>query len=120
MKTNLALPQPSQKQPPKKSVPVVARRAETGEHLQDLADLFKHLSDPHRLQLLLLLEQGEHSVCALAALLGVTVSAVSHQLQTLRHARLVAFRREGKVCHYRLIDDHVQQLVNLGQEHVRE
>jgi len=93
---------------------------ENHAHLQELADLFKHLSDPHRLQLLLLLEQGEHSVCALAGLLGVSVSAVSHQLQTLRHARLVAFRREGKVCQYRLIDDHVRQLVNLGREHVKE
>jgi DNA-binding transcriptional ArsR family regulator len=70
--------------------------------------------------LLLLLEQGEHSVCELAGMLGVTVSAVSHQLQTLRRARLVAFRREGKLCHYRLIDNHVHQLVSLGREHVSE
>lgn len=105
----------------------VSKRKKTGtprpksrEHLQSLADLFKHLSDPRRLQLLLLLEQKEHTVCGLAAQLGVTVSAVSHQLQTLRQARLVAFRREGKECFYRLIDGHVHALVSLGSEHVRE
>jgi ArsR family transcriptional regulator, lead/cadmium/zinc/bismuth-responsive transcriptional repressor len=111
MKTTAPRPAPAVKKPP---------RPENRERLQALADLFKHLSDPRRLQLLLWLEQGEHSVCDLALRLGVTVSAVSHQLQTLRRARLVAFRRAGKICFYRLIDAHVHQLVKLGREHVRE
>ena len=88
--------------------------------LEMLADLFKHLSDPRRLQLLLLLAQEEHPVGELAGLLGVTPSAVSHQLQNLRRARLVAHRREGKTVFYRLIDDHVRQLVEVGHEHVVE
>jgi ArsR family transcriptional regulator len=90
------------------------------ETLQDLADLFKHLSDPRRLQLLLTLAEREPSVGQLAEILGVTSSAVSHQLQTLRRARLVAHRREGKTVYYRLIDDHVHQLVGVGLEHVTE
>jgi DNA-binding transcriptional ArsR family regulator len=115
-----AAARPTQNRSGKKPAHDRVRRPETRERLQTLADLFKHLSDPRRLQLLLLLEQGEHSVCDLAGRLGVTVSAVSHQLQTLRRARLVAFRRAGKVCFYRLIDAHVQSLINLGREHVRE
>ena len=90
------------------------------ETLELLADLFKHLSDPRRLQLLLTLAQKEHSVGELAQVLGVTPSAVSHQLQTLRLARLVANRRDGKTVFYRLIDDHVHRLVELGKEHVSE
>jgi ArsR family transcriptional regulator, lead/cadmium/zinc/bismuth-responsive transcriptional repressor len=97
-----------------------SRRPITAARLQALADLFQHLSDPRRLQLLLILARGEHGVCDLAEHLGVTPSAVSHQLQTLRHARLVAFRRQGKTCFYRLIDGHIEQLVSLGREHVSE
>lgn len=88
--------------------------------LQSLADLFQHLSDPRRLQLLLILAHGEHAVGELADHLGVTLSAVSHQLSTLRRARLVAYRREGKTCFYRLNDAHVSALVRLGREHVQE
>jgi ArsR family transcriptional regulator, lead/cadmium/zinc/bismuth-responsive transcriptional repressor len=99
---------------------VKSSQAREAEILQSLADLFHHLSDPRRLQLLLILAKGEHAVSDLAAHLGVTVSAVSHQLQTLRQARLVAYRREGKNCYYHLIDDHVRQLVRLGRIHVQE
>ncbi len=100
--------------------PKSVRRPPQDGRLQALADLFQHLSDPRRLQLLLLLAHGEHAVGDLAAHLGVTSSAVSHQLQTLRRARLVAYRRDGKTCYYRLSDDHVEQLVRLGREHVAE
>ncbi len=85
-----------------------------------LAELFHHLSDPCRLKLLLILSQGEHAVGTLAAHLGVTSSAISHQLKTLRQARLVAFRREGQTLYYRLDDNHVKQLVDMGREHVME
>lgn len=85
-----------------------------------LADLFDHLGDPSRLKLLLLLGEREHAVSELARRLGLTISAVSHQLQTLRRARLVSQRRDGKSILYRLNDDHVGQLIRLGQEHVLE
>jgi len=88
--------------------------------LPKLADLFHHLSDPRRLQLLLLLARREHAVSELAGLLRVTPSAVSHQLQTLRQARLVAKRREGKTAYYHLDDDHVRLLVEMAREHVLE
>jgi len=88
--------------------------------LQALADLFKHLSDPHRLQLLFLLAENELSVGELATQLNISLSAVSHQLRQLRSARLVARRRIGKSVYYRLIDDHIRQLVVVGEEHVNE
>jgi len=93
---------------------------ESADLLQALADLFHHLSDPRRLQLLLYLSRGEHSVGELAGHLGVTVSAVSHQLQTLKRARLAACRRDGKTIYYRLNDDHVKDLIKLGREHATE
>jgi ArsR family transcriptional regulator len=88
--------------------------------LEPLADLFYHLSDPHRLQLLLAMSSREYSVGELALHVKVTVSAVSHQLQILKRARLVSCRRDGKTIYYQLADDHVRQLVHIGCEHVQE
>jgi DNA-binding transcriptional ArsR family regulator len=82
--------------------------------------LFKAMGDSTRLRIMRALEEGEMCVCDLAAYLGVTESAVSHQLRLLRQLRLVANRREGPVLYYRLDDQHVGQLVRLALEHVRE
>lgn len=97
-----------------------ARTRWNQDRLDGLADLFQHFSDPRRLRLLLLLAGREHSVGELAASLAVTVSAVSHQLRALRRARLVAYRRDGKTCWYRLLDDHVEKLIRVGAEHLAE
>ena len=59
-------------------------------------------------------------VCDLAALLGVTQSAVSHQLRLLKTLRLVKFRREGKVVYYSLDDDHIKHIFNEGLDHISE
>jgi len=91
-------------------------RVETGA----LAELFHQVSDPTRLHLLLELLDGERCVCDLASGASVSVSAVSHQLRSLRTARLVVGRREGRHIFYRLADDHVAVLVTAGLEHVRE
>jgi DNA-binding transcriptional ArsR family regulator len=85
-----------------------------------LADLFKALGDRSRLQILWALTQRELCVCDLAATLGASESAVSHQLRLLRSLRLVANRREGVVLYYRLADEHVARLIQLALEHVRE
>ena len=85
-----------------------------------LAQLFKVMGDGTRLRIMRALEGGEMCVCDLAALLGVTESAVSHQLRLLRQLRMVANRREGPVLYYRLDDQHVGQLIQLALEHVRE
>ena len=85
-----------------------------------LAQLFKAMGDCSRLRILQALEAGEMCVCDLAMYLGVSESAVSHQLRLLRQLRLVANRREGPVLYYRLADQHVSQLICLALEHVRE
>ena len=85
-----------------------------------LAQLCKALGDPTRLRMIWALDQGEMCVCDLAAFLGVTESAVSHQLRLLRQLNLVTNRRKGPILYYRLDDDHVGQLVHLALEHIRE
>ena len=76
--------------------------------------------DGTRLQLLHALEQSELCVCDLAALLGMSKSAVSHQLKALRLAKLVKFRREGQIVYYSLADDHVKEIMDKGFEHLYE
>lgn len=85
-----------------------------------LATLFKLFGDSTRIRILHALEQHELCVCDLAALLGVTKSAVSHQLKSLRLARLVTYRKEGQNVYYSLADDHVKRILDLGYEHILE
>lgn len=85
-----------------------------------LATLFKMFGDSTRVQILHALEQHELCVCDLAALLGVTKSAISHQLKSLRLARLVTYRREGQNVYYSLADEHVKKILDMGFEHISE
>jgi len=87
---------------------------------QQLAALFKAMGDPNRLKILWALDQEEMCVCDLAFFLGVSESAVSHQLRQLRQLQLVSNRRDGPVLYYRLNDNHVSLLVHLALEHLRE
>lgn len=88
----------------------------------DLADLFKTLGDPTRVRIMdaLALAKGEFCVCDLAELLGLSQSAVSHQLRVLRNSKLVKYHREGKMVYYSLDDDHVSGLYRQGLEHISE
>ncbi|MCF6290416.1 MAG: metalloregulator ArsR/SmtB family transcription factor [Desulfobacterales bacterium] len=88
--------------------------------LDDLSRIFKALADPSRLKIIRALEQQEMCVCDLAALLGISESAVSHQLRLLRTMRLVRNRRAGTILYYRLDDNHVAGLIRLALEHVNE
>jgi ArsR family transcriptional regulator, lead/cadmium/zinc/bismuth-responsive transcriptional repressor len=98
-----------------------ARSAALGpELLAELGELYKVFADPTRLRILGALAVGELCVCDLGAVLGMSQSAVSHQLATLRAARLVAYRREGKTVYYSLADDHVVTLLKMGLEHAAE
>ena len=83
-----------------------------------LAEMFKALSDPTRVRIVSLLADAELCVCALAAALGMSQSAVSHQLRTLRDMRLVRRRRQGRQIFYTLDDEHVADLFRRGLEHV--
>ena len=85
---------------------------------QLLAELFKVLGDPTRLRIVRHLLQKEMCVTEIADAMDMGQSAISHQLRVLRQARLVTFRKEGKVVWYRLNDDHVVVLISQGLEHV--
>ena len=82
--------------------------------------LFKAMADHTRCRILWALHKNEMCVCDLAALLGISESAVSHQLRLLRQLQLVANRRQGPILYYRLNDQHVHQLINVALEHIRE
>jgi ArsR family transcriptional regulator, lead/cadmium/zinc/bismuth-responsive transcriptional repressor len=88
--------------------------------LERAVQLLKAVADPTRLKLLLALSSGELCVGDLAATIGQSESATSHQLRLLREARLVASRKEGRVNYYSLEDLHVTQLIEAALEHARE
>ncbi len=89
--------------------------------LYDLAELFKVFGDPTRIRLLVaLLDNEELSVTDLAETLGMTQSAISHQLRTLKQSKLVKARRDGKSVYYSLDDEHVRSIIEAGREHIEE
>ena len=90
------------------------------EELFGLADLFKIFADSTRIRILYVLYDSELCVCDIAALLGMTISAISHQLRTLKQARLVKSRRDGKTIFYSLADDHVKTIIHQGLDHISE
>ena len=87
---------------------------------QEMAEFFGALADTTRLRLISLLAAEECCVCDLAQQLGMTESAISHQLRTLRAARLVSYRKAGRQVFYRLHDHHVVSLYRTVQEHLAE
>lgn len=90
------------------------------EMLYDLAELYKIFGDTTRIKLLYILFEGEMCVQHMAELLGVSQSAVSHQLRILKGSRLVRYRREGKTVYYSLADEHVRKIIECGTEHINE
>lgn len=90
------------------------------ESLYDLAEIFKVFGDTTRIKILCALFSSEMCVCDLAVLLNMTQSAISHQLRVLKQARLVKFRRDGKIVYYSLDDDHVKQIFDQGFNHISE
>ena len=88
--------------------------------LYDLAELFKVFGDSTRIRILFVLFEAEVCVCDLAQALGMTQSAISHQLRILKQSRLVKSRREGKSIFYSLADEHVRTIIAQGQEHIEE
>ena len=99
---------------------MVRRELPTDELLCDLSDLFKIFGDTTRCKILFALFESEMCVCAIAELLGMTQSAISHQLRILKDADLVGRRRQGKTIYYFLSDDHVRTIIAQGFEHLIE
>ena len=88
--------------------------------LYDLSDFFKVLGDSTRLGILFAIDEEPMCVCDIAATLGMTKSAVSHQLKVLRQNRLVKYRKVGKNVFYELSDDHVRDVIEKALEHIEE
>ena len=90
------------------------------EELRDLGEFFKVFGDVTRLKILYALLCSEMCVYDIAALLGMSQSAISHQLRVLKQARLVRNRREGKQIYYFLADEHVRTIIGQGMDHITE
>lgn len=90
------------------------------EMLGDLAELFRIFGDSTRIKILYVLFEAEMCVGDIGEVLGMTQSAISHQLRILKQAKLVRFRREGKTVYYSLADDHVRTIIGMGVEHLEE
>ena len=88
--------------------------------LYDLSDFFKVLGDSTRIKILFAIDGGALCVCDIAELVGMTKSAVSHQLKILRGADLVTYKKVGKYVFYELADDHVRHIIECALEHIRE
>ncbi len=90
------------------------------EELQDLAEFFKVFGDGTRLKILYVLLSSEMCVYDIAAVLGMSQSAISHQLRVLKQMDLVKNRREGKTIFYSLADSHIVTILSQGLDHIEE
>jgi ArsR family transcriptional regulator, lead/cadmium/zinc/bismuth-responsive transcriptional repressor len=102
------------------AVRAAARGLPGPEELESMSLHLKALGDPTRLKILSALSAAELCVCDLGEALGMTVSAVSHQLAVLRERRLVRSRRDGKVVYYSLMDGHVRDILGTVRSHLGE
>ncbi len=86
----------------------------------DLSDFFKNFGDSTRMSILFAIDGEPMCVCDIAELLGMTKSAVSHQLKVLRQSHLITYRKSGKNVYYSLADDHVRDIIEKALEHIKE
>jgi ArsR family transcriptional regulator len=103
-----------------KKAEVVKAAIHSEPTIKHLGEFFKVIGDVTRLKIILALAKGELCVCDLAAVIGVSPSAVSHQLRILRGARLVKYRREGKIVYYSPEDQHVEHILEDALNHLKE
>ncbi len=101
-------------------VEMVCSSMESKEKYIELSALYKLFADPTRIRILCALQKHEMCVCDIGVLMGVTKSAVSHQLRQLKAANLVKFRRDGQIVYYSLADEHVNDIIKIGLEHLNE
>ena len=101
-------------------VKAVKEKMPDDDDLYDLAEIFKVFGDSTRIKILYVLFEAEMCVCDIAQALGMTQTAVSHQLRVLKANKLVKFRKEGKNVFYSLDDDHVRRIIDQGMEHLGE
>lgn len=103
-----------------KKVLAVRKAMKAEEVIRALAATFKVLGDPTRTKIIYALSRKELCVCDIAALLGISQSAISHQLRVLRNMKLVRYRKEGRIAYYSIDDAHIENLMDEGLRHVEE
>ncbi len=96
------------------------RENEIDKYVEDIANLFKVLGDKTRTKILSVIEKQELNVSSISELVGLPISAISHQLRILRQAKLIKGRKEGKEVFYSLDDEHVSLIFNCALAHVKE
>ncbi|MGI5888560.1 MAG: ArsR/SmtB family transcription factor [Oscillospiraceae bacterium] len=104
----------------KEVIDSISNKLPDEDELYDIAELFKVFGDSTRIKILYALFETSSCVCDLAESLGMTQSAISHQLRILKQNRLVSSRRSGKQIIYSLADDHVRTIILQGKEHIEE
>lgn len=104
----------------KETLQAIDERMPPEEELQDLAEFFKVFGDTTRLKVLYVLLSSEMCVYDIATVLGMSQSAISHQLRVLKQMELVKNRREGKTIFYSLADSHIATILSQGQDHIEE
>jgi ArsR family transcriptional regulator len=102
------------------SVEAVRERMPDEDSLYEVAELFKVFGDSTRTRIIAALFEGELCVCDIAALLSMSISAVSHQLRILRQTKIVKSRRSGKEVFYSLDDEHIYKIYRMAIEHIAE
>lgn len=90
------------------------------EVIYDLAEFFKMFADSTRMKIICALMNYELCVCDIASIVGTTQSAISHQLRILKQSKLVKYKKVGKEVYYSLDDEHIEQIVKKGREHIEE
>lgn len=98
----------------------IERQLNKSEMYTTLAEMFKVFGDPTRIKILQILSISEVCVCDLAALINISQSAVSHQLRFLRHAKIVKYRKEGKIVFYSLQNNKIKNVINWGLKYLNE
>ena len=88
--------------------------------LFSMAELFRVFGDSTRIKILCALFEQERNVTEICELVGMSQSAISHQLKLLKSAKLVVSRRSGKQMIYSLADEHIKTIVAMGMEHIGE
>jgi len=104
----------------KEKVESVKKTLKSEDTITRLAETFSALSNPTRAKIIFALLNEELCVCDLAHLVGLSSSAISHQLRLLRNLRIVKYRKNGKIVYYSLADKHIEHLFDQGLEHVEE
>ena len=90
------------------------------DELFEMAELFKVFGDSTRIRILYAMFRQEMNVTDLCEALGLSISAISHQLRLLKQAKLVRSRREGRMVYYMLADEHVKTIIGMAKEHIEE